>query len=109
MSSLKRSCVSMRSAICDQRYRVGVCAGQGAAPQPKSQRGCKTIGVTDVTITYSRPAVKGERSGVTQLQNKPAQKAKLLSTTKTFAPRMLRLFRGDTCGALVPTRPRFSK
>ena len=48
----------------------------------------QTIGVTDVTITYSRPGVKGRRILGDPSRLKPAQKAKPHSTIKMCAQKM---------------------
>jgi len=61
MSSLKRSCISLCAAL----FVISVCALSFAPvrlPRPSQKASVtQTIGVTDVTITYSRPGVKGRK------------------------------------------------
>jgi len=61
MSSLKRSCISLCAAL----FVISVCAlsfAQVRLPRPSQKASVtQTIGVTDVTITYSRPGVKGRK------------------------------------------------
>ncbi len=61
MSSLKRSCISLCAAL----FVISVCAtsfAQVRVPRPSQKASVmQTIGVTDVTITYSRPGVKGRK------------------------------------------------
>ena len=61
MSSLKRSCISLCAAL----FVISVSASlfaQVRVPRPSQKASVmQTIGVTDVTITYSRPGVKGRK------------------------------------------------
>lgn len=60
MSSLKRSC-SFLAALCVLCFAVAASA-QVTLPRPSQKASVmQRIGVTDVTITYSRPAVKGRK------------------------------------------------
>jgi hypothetical protein len=61
MNSLKRSLVFSTVAVFVFSC-VSVATAQVVTPRP-SQKACvmQTIGVTDVTITYSRPGVKGRK------------------------------------------------
>jgi hypothetical protein len=61
MSSLKRSSVSMFAVIFVLCFAVSAFA-QISVPRPSQKASIsQTIGVTDVTITYSRPGVKGRK------------------------------------------------
>jgi len=61
MSSLKRSSVSMFAVIFVLCFAVSAFA-QISVPRPSQKASVsQTIGVTDVTITYSRPGVKGRK------------------------------------------------
>src|SRR5215218_5616014 len=58
MNSLKRSSVSFLALLC---FAVSVFA-QIDTPRPSPKASVtQRIGVTDVTITYSRPGVKGRK------------------------------------------------
>jgi hypothetical protein len=60
MSSLKRSC-SLLAAVCVLCFAAAASA-QIQTPRPSQKASVmQRIGVTDVTITYSRPAVKGRQ------------------------------------------------
>jgi len=60
MSSLKRSC-SLLAALCVLCFAAAASA-QIQTPRPSQKATVmQRIGVTDVTITYSRPAVKGRQ------------------------------------------------
>lgn len=60
MSSLKRSC-SLLGALCVLCFAAAASA-QIQTPRPSQKASVmQRIGVTDVTITYSRPAVKGRQ------------------------------------------------
>src|SRR5690349_25042737 len=60
MSSLKRSC-SLLAALCVLCFAAAASA-QIQTPRPSQKATVmQRIGVTDVTITYSRPAVKGRK------------------------------------------------
>jgi hypothetical protein len=61
MNSLKRSSVSMFAVIFVLCFAVSAFA-QISVPRPSQKASVsQTIGVTDVTITYSRPGVKGRK------------------------------------------------
>jgi hypothetical protein len=61
MSSLKRSFVFLSAALFVLSC-LSVGAAQVVTPRPSQKASVKqTIGVTDVTITYSRPGVKGRK------------------------------------------------
>jgi len=61
MSSLKRSSVSMFAVIFVLCFAVSAFA-QISVPRPSQKASVsQTVGVTDVTITYSRPGVKGRK------------------------------------------------
>ena len=61
MSSLKRSSVSMFAALFVLCSGISVLA-QVDLPRPSQKASVmQRIGVTDVTITYSRPGVKGRK------------------------------------------------
>ena len=61
MNSLKRSSVSMFAVIFILCFAVSAFA-QISVPRPSQKASVsQTIGVTDVTITYSRPGVKGRK------------------------------------------------
>src|SRR5262249_53485603 len=60
MSSLKRSC-SFLAALCVLCF-VAAASAQIQTPRPSQKASVmQRIGVTDVTITYSRPPVKGRK------------------------------------------------
>ena len=61
MSSLKRSAVSFFAVLFVLTFAVSAFA-QISVPRPSQKASVmQTIGVTDVTITYSRPGVKGRK------------------------------------------------
>jgi Protein of unknown function (DUF2911) len=61
MSSLKRSAVSFFAVLSVLTFAVSAFA-QISVPRPSQKASVmQTIGVTDVTITYSRPGVKGRK------------------------------------------------
>ena len=110
MSCLKRSSVSLFVVLF-----VLCCAGavfaQVVTPRPSQMASVmQRIGVTDVTITYSRPGVKGR-----QIWGDPpagwaeTAKGEATLTIKTRDLRTFRSYRTATCGAPARTkRPRSS-
>ncbi len=61
MSSLKLTCISFFAVLFILCFTVSALA-QVSLPRPSQKASVmQTIGVTDVTITYSRPGVKGRR------------------------------------------------
>ena len=88
MSSLKRS-FAFVSAVLFVLSCISVAMAQVVTPRPSQKASVmQTIGVTDVTITYSRPGVKAERSGVIQLQTRRRPRARPRSIIKMFVPKM---------------------
>jgi hypothetical protein len=59
MSSLNRSC-RLLAALCVLCFAASLGSAQITTPRPSQKASVmQRIGVTDVTITYSRPGVKG--------------------------------------------------
>jgi len=72
MSSLKRSC-SFLAALCVVCF-AAVASAQIQTPRPSQKASVmQRIGVTDVTITYSRPGVKGRQIWGDPLPGQTAQ------------------------------------
>jgi len=62
MSSLKRSYISTFSALLVLCFALPVLAQQPPVPRASQKASVmQTVGVTDITITYSRPGVKGRK------------------------------------------------
>src|SRR5262245_19888460 len=62
MSSLKRSYISTFSALLVLCFALPVLAQQPPVPRPSQKASVmQRVGVTDITITYSRPGVKGRK------------------------------------------------
>ena len=60
MRNLKRFYISCLSLFADGAFVAPVASAQMRTPRPSQKASVmQTIGVTDVTITYSRPGVKG--------------------------------------------------
>jgi hypothetical protein len=60
MSTLKRICSSSLALLLLAFFAVPLASAQVRTPRPSQKASVmQTIGVTDVTITYSRPGVKG--------------------------------------------------
>ena len=79
-------------------------------PRPSQKSSVmQTIGVTDIIITYHRPGVKGRVIWGDALPSQAETKARLRSTTKTFARRARPSFPGVMSGAPERTRPPSSR
>ena len=83
MKSLKRSSVSFLSVLC---FAVSVFA-QIDTPRPSPKASVtQRIGVTDVTITYSRPGVKGRKIWGDPLPEQAATKGEATLDNQTDRP-----------------------
>src|ERR1700752_3566829 len=99
MSSLKRAHISFFATLLVLCFAVSA-LGQITVPRPSQKASVmQTIGVTDVSITYSRPGVKGRKIWGDPTAEQASTKGEATLDNQKSDQKTPQLFHGGICGA----------